>query len=122
MIFGVCGGIGESAGLDANLVRVAFAVLALASGLGVALYILLAILMPTREAAGAPVREVFQYNLTKLLEAIPTRKRTLGIVLVVVGAVIFLGKFGFFDWITWERAWPLVLVLIGLALVMRKDK
>lgn len=121
VVFGVCGGIGQVVGLDTNLVRLAFAILALASGVGIALYLLLAVVMPPKEALGAPPREMFQYNLAKLVQAIPQRKRSLGIVLVVAGAVVLAGKFGLFDWITWERAWPLILILVGLALVMRKD-
>jgi phage shock protein PspC (stress-responsive transcriptional regulator) len=48
MIFGVCGGLGEYFGIDPTFVRLAFAALAL-QGIGIVLYIILAILMPSGE-------------------------------------------------------------------------
>ena len=49
MLFGVCGGLGEYFEIDPTFIRLAFAALALQGGIGVFLYILLAILMPSGE-------------------------------------------------------------------------
>ncbi|PAV12595.1 transcriptional regulator [Methanosarcina spelaei] len=49
MLFGVCGGLGEYFGIDPTFMRLAFAALALQGGIGIALYIILAILMPSGE-------------------------------------------------------------------------
>jgi phage shock protein C len=46
-LFGVCGGLGEYFGIDPTLVRLAFVVLTLFEGLGLVLYIILAIIMPS---------------------------------------------------------------------------
>jgi phage shock protein C len=48
MLFGVCGGLGEYFGIDPTFIRLAFAALAL-HGIGIFLYILLAIIMPSGE-------------------------------------------------------------------------
>jgi phage shock protein PspC (stress-responsive transcriptional regulator) len=48
MLFGVCGGLGEYFGIDPTFIRLAFAALAL-QGIGIVLYIILAILMPSEE-------------------------------------------------------------------------
>jgi len=48
MLFGVCGGLGEYFGIDPTFIRLAFAALAL-QGIGIVLYIILAIIMPSRE-------------------------------------------------------------------------
>ena len=48
MLFGVCGGLGEYFGIDPTFIRLAFAALAL-QGIGIVLYIILAILMPSGE-------------------------------------------------------------------------
>jgi phage shock protein C len=48
MLFGVCGGLGEYFDIDPTFIRLAFAALAL-HGIGIFLYILLAILMPSGE-------------------------------------------------------------------------
>mgnify|MGYP002640299511 CR=1 FL=1 len=121
VLFGICGGIGETLGVDANLVRVAFAILALASGVGVAIYVLLALLVPTEDLSGASPREVLQGNLANLLETLPARRKSIGVVLVAVGAVLLLARLGFFDWLTIERAIPIVLIVAGLALVWRRE-
>ncbi|MUL41640.1 PspC domain-containing protein [Streptomonospora sp. PA3] len=46
LLTGVCGGIGEFAGVDANLVRLAFAVFTLMGGSGVLLYVIAWLVMP----------------------------------------------------------------------------
>jgi Putative stress-responsive transcriptional regulator len=48
MLFGVCGGLGEYFGIDPTFIRLAFAALAL-QGIGIVLYIVLAIIMPSNE-------------------------------------------------------------------------
>lgn len=46
ILTGVCGGIGEFVGIDANLVRLAFALFTLLGGSGIVLYVLAWLLMP----------------------------------------------------------------------------
>ncbi|MFC3998146.1 PspC domain-containing protein [Nocardiopsis sediminis] len=46
ILTGVCGGIGEYVGVDANLVRLAFAVFTLLGGSGVLLYVIAWLVMP----------------------------------------------------------------------------
>lgn len=53
MILGVCGGIGQKLGIDANLVRLIWAAFSIGSiGLGVLLYVAVGLLLP-EESAGA---------------------------------------------------------------------
>ena len=46
VIFGVCGGIADSMDIDPSLVRIVFALLVLAGGFGLGLYIIMAIVVP----------------------------------------------------------------------------
>ncbi|WP_017559094.1 PspC domain-containing protein [Nocardiopsis baichengensis] len=46
MLTGVCGGIGQFIGIDANIVRLAFAVFTLLGGSGILLYIIAWLIMP----------------------------------------------------------------------------
>jgi phage shock protein C len=48
-LFGVCGGLGEYFGIDPTLVRLAFVLLAVLHGIGLILYIVLAIIMPSEK-------------------------------------------------------------------------
>ena len=49
MIAGVCGGLAEYLGMDATIVRVIYALLIICGGVGILLYLILALLMPKAE-------------------------------------------------------------------------
>ncbi|MBU6204621.1 MAG: PspC domain-containing protein [Bacteroidota bacterium] len=47
-IFGVCSGIGNYLDIDPTIIRVLFAVAAVCFGTGILLYLILAVVMPSR--------------------------------------------------------------------------
>ena len=47
-------------------------------------------------------------------------KKTGGIILTAVGAVMFLYNAGFIYSLDWSIVWPVILMVIGLALSCRK--
>lgn len=49
VLAGVCGGLAEYLGMDATIVRVIYALLVLFGGVGILLYLILALLMPKAE-------------------------------------------------------------------------
>lgn len=49
MIAGVCGGLAEYLGMDVTIVRVIYALLVICGGVGILLYLILALLMPKAE-------------------------------------------------------------------------
>ena len=57
---GVCGGIGEFLGVDANLIRLIWAGVCLFAGTGVLLYILAAVLMPKAKTEQNDVKDAVQ--------------------------------------------------------------
>jgi signal transduction histidine kinase len=93
---GVCSGIAKSLDVDPTLVRLTFALLAFASGAGIAAYFGLWALLP---APG---------------ESTPSRKRRIvGTVLLVWAAILALRGLGLSD----SFVWPLALVGTGVALL-----
>lgn len=74
--FGVAAGIGRRYGLDPTLVRIGFVLWALAGGLGLLVYIGLAIFLPADEEpigeVGHPIPDEQRYGLILLLVAIAT--------------------------------------------------
>lgn len=48
MLFGVCGGLGDYFDIDPTVVRVVFALAVLGFGVGILLYIVMAIIMPDK--------------------------------------------------------------------------
>ncbi|MFH1751115.1 MAG: PspC domain-containing protein [Candidatus Micrarchaeota archaeon] len=50
MVGGVCGGMGKYFGIDSNLVRLAFVLLAFAGGAGIILYLAAWLLLPEEQS------------------------------------------------------------------------
>ncbi len=68
VLSGVCGGLGRHLGIDPLLVRLAFLLLVLAGGVGVLLYLALAILVPAEDQAGRDPRETVKAGAVELGE------------------------------------------------------
>jgi signal transduction histidine kinase/phage shock protein PspC (stress-responsive transcriptional regulator) len=103
VIAGVAGGLSERLGVDPILTRIAFVLLTIAGGIGVVVYVVLALI--TDDASPdlhAPVRE-------------PTRRRTFGFALVIAGAMLLLREVGF--WFGDRVVWPVTLAAIGSAVI-----
>lgn len=47
------------------------------------------------------------------------RVRT-GVLLIVVGAFFLLDNLGLLDWLRWDLAWPVGLIVFGIWLVSRR--
>ncbi len=120
VLAGVCGGIAATLGVDATLVRLVFALLALAGGAGILLYLALMVYAGGHSAIGAVLvvaaaaMILFAFGLSLVavagvtlivagLAAILQRGGSvrpggslpvLGVVLLMAGAVVFLGRNG----------------------------
>lgn len=44
-----------------------------------------------------------------------------GIILLITGLIVLLGNFGYLDWIHLDRWWPVILIVIGLWMVVRRS-
>jgi|GEM_PF-7053841 len=80
---GVAGGIAESFGWDATLVRLGFVALTLAHGTGALLYLVLLLVMPKAGMASVASTEHGGYRLP-----MQGNQRTLGLVLLGFGAIM----------------------------------
>ena len=101
VVAGVCGGTAAALGVDPTLVRLVFALLALASGSGIVLYFAAWLLLPEEEADIRPRRR---------------RREVGGVVLLLVAGVLALRGLGLVD----SRLWPAAVVAVGVALVFRR--
>ena len=110
MLLGVAGGLGERLGVDPALIRVAFAVLAIAGGSGVVLYLLAwaVSVEPDDEVARArPVRR-------------PSARQAFAVGLVVLGTMLLLREVGL--WFGDQIVWPIALAAAGSAVIwVRSD-
>ena len=140
MIFGVAGGLASYFDVDPVLTRVAFVILTFAGGSGLLLYIVLAIIMPPEDAtARDTTREDVEENLSRLgteasalgerfservraasdqpTDASKNRTYLFGVILVLLGLLFLLENLGVLSWFRWSLFWPVVLILIGFALL-----
>jgi phage shock protein C len=108
VLVGVCGGIAEYLSVDPSLVRLAFVVATLWGGIGVLVYIVLAIVLPVDHQTQVYVS--------------PSSERTRmigGLLLVGLGALLMAGNMGWAPWLSWNLFWPGIVILIGLRLLVR---
>jgi phage shock protein C len=141
MIGGVCGGLGSYLGIDTLFVRIFFVLLALGNGIGVLIYFLLWIIVPLE---GQPPRRMsLEHNVRMGSQEIAERTRAMGEDIrefvrrpnpqaaVIIGAVlIFVGVIYLIEnlhlpwlrWLNFDVLWPVLLILGGLALILRRSK
>jgi phage shock protein C len=111
VLFGVGSGIAEYLSIDPSLVRIAFVVATLWGGIGVLAYIVLAIVLPVSPEPPALVS--FSGERTRVAA---------GLVLVVLGGLLLAGNMGWAPWLSWSLFWPGILIVIGLALLLRNPR
>jgi signal transduction histidine kinase len=110
VVAGVAAGLGRTFGIDPNVVRCGFAVLSLASGFGVVLYLVAWALMPEGDRGGserdAPRAEADVVS-------------TAAFALVVLGGLLLIRAIGV--WPGDLFVWPLAAVTAGLALLAMRS-
>ncbi len=121
LIGGVCGGLAEFLGMDANLVRILWIVLTLGTlGGGFLAYLLLWLLLPVGTADTGPQTKA----------AVPLNERNVvraGALLVSLGILWLLANLGVLPWL-WNAFWSLLglvfwpVVLIGAGLLLLKNQ
>lgn len=136
---GVCGGLGPHLGVDVNLLRVIFVVLAFFNGIGLFIYLLFWILVPTEGQGEVGSSETVQSGAEEIAERArsvadevrtavrspdPQMARLVGVILIILGGFFLLQTMGFFwwRWLRFDVLWPLLLVAAGVVLLWRRGK
>lgn len=141
MIAGVCGGLGAYLRIDPTLVRLFFVLIGLAgNGIGLFVYILLWIILPSEEQ---DQQVTFEDTVRSSSTEIADRARAMGedlremvnqphsqTGLIIGAALIIAGLFYLVQnlnlaWLTWldfDVIWPLLLVVGGIALLIRNQR
>jgi phage shock protein C len=123
MLAGVCGGLGRYFSVDATIVRLVFLLLLFLGGSGFLLYLILWIIVPEEQQAGAAPQEVIQANTQDLAQSAARNGP-----LIFAALLIFLGVWFLLQnllHIDLGQLWPVILIVIGLALLiptLRKPK
>ena len=111
MISGVCGGMADYFNIDPTIVRIIWVLLFFTGGAGLLLYIAALIIVPL-DPDSVPVKR----------ESAGDSKAVWGIILVVIGIILLIGRYGwcFSPWgfgAGWHIVGPILLILAGLALI-----
>jgi phage shock protein C len=110
--FGVCSGIADYLAVDPAMVRLAFVVATVWGGIGLVLYVVLAVILPVGTNAS-------------LLPGRLTLERShllAGVVLIVLGSLLLASNLGLAPWLTWNLFWPCVAILVGVMLLVRQPR
>lgn len=120
MIAGVCGGLAAYLGVDPVLVRLAFVILLLASGVGLAIYIILWIVMPSTSTGNPEIRVMSEetYNDPSAYKTRFSPAATVGVLLILFGAFFLLSQMGGVP----GFIWPLILIAAGVYYLVRRAR
>lgn len=115
VIAGVCGGIGRHFGVDPILVRIAALLLVFAGGAGIVLYVVGWIAIPEESD------DVTVATPSTVADDRTRNTVALGLVFVALGAV-FLADAVWPDFLSWRYIWPIALIVIGAAILLRSRR
>ena len=119
VIAGVCGGLGRYFGIDSVLFRIAFVLLIFAGGLGILAYILGWAFLPEEPRPGERTSDS---AFDRAADALGDERRggaaVLGAVFVGLG-ILFLLDVAWPDFLSWRYAWPIALIAVGAAIILR---
>ena len=142
MIAGVCGGLGEYLNLDPVWMRLLFVLLLFASSIGLWVYLILWMIVPQEGWETTSPGDTVQANVQDMADrarelgqgiqqglqrdATPSGDRSntgpalIGVALVLLGGFLLLNQFNLFSWIRWDVMWPLLIILLGVALLVSR--
>lgn len=136
IVAGVCGGVGDYLAIDPTFVRVFFVLFAFANGIGVLVYFLMWIIVPPEDARNVSLRDSARTGADEMVEHAhnvgenlrdavrnPTSQTWMfiGAGLIIIGFFALLDSlpFSWVHWLNWRVFWPALLMLAGIALIVR---
>lgn len=139
MLGGVCGGLAEYFRMDATLVRLLFILFAVITGVAIAAYFVLWLVVPEEGRATANLGERVHQGAEEMADRARTWALELrasegagrsgatawvALALILIGVLFLLRNLGvtWIRWITLGVLWPIVPIGLGLALLWRRLK
>ena len=124
IVSGVCGGLGEYFDVDPTIVRIVLIILTLATGVFLFGYILAWIIVPKREPGSWQQASTDPINVSDTANTSPQRYSSWtrylpGLILILIGVILLFQDT--FYWFDLEEFWPLVLIIIGVAMIVGRN-
>ncbi len=138
MISGVCGGLARYLRLDATLVRLFFVLLALGDGIGVLIYVILWLIMPSEDQVpGGNLNDYIRTNADEMAgraqelaqearRAVsapnPQTYKIIGVALIVFGGLWLINMLdiSWLRWLNYHTLWGILLIVGGVLLLTRR--
>lgn len=137
MVGGVCGGLAQYLKIDATLVRLFFLLLALGSGVGVIVYLILWVIVPYEgegQVAGSDTVRAGADEMANRMRTLgadiqravrepnPKTGLILGAALIIIGAVVLIDNLDlpWLHWLNFDMLWPVLLIAGGALLIWRR--
>jgi phage shock protein PspC (stress-responsive transcriptional regulator) len=111
MIAGICGGLGEYLNVDPTIVRVVAVLLVIPDGIGLLAYIIGWVIIPRQPEVQAEVVTPEKSERSRLLP---------GLALILIGLIFLLNNL--IPWFNIGYLWPLVLIVLGVALLLKAQR
>ena len=133
VIWGVCGGLGEYFKVDPTLIRILFVLLSFGSGVGIILYIILALISPNnpkdKMEGSEKVKELAKelgISAKKISNEISQKnnhhvRNVLGLAVLTIGIAMLLKPI-FHFYLNWEVVLPFLVILLGFYLLSNFNK
>ena len=126
MLAGVAGGMADYFGVDPVFVRLGWVILGLA-GMGIILYIALALITPEGTATQTPDEpdvspeddlEEDSPSSRSNEDQLGRRRAVIAAILIGAGAIALLDNLDFLPWRLWDDLWPVALIAVGVFLLL----
>lgn len=121
-IAGVCGGIAEYFGIDSTIIRLIWTISIAVYGTGLLVYIIAAIIMPTKGEIDAKMNmhqdsdeinkqknNIFNGDFDK-----EKNKKFWGYLLIIIGAILLSKRFIVLEWLSFRFLFPIILIILGI--------
>ena len=134
VIAGVSGGLAEYFNFDSTIIRILFVLLAIFGGSGFIIYIVLWLIVPSKSDISKNSADTIRSNLEDMKSKTQSFAHDIGrpgitdnnhrfwwaIFIIILGFVFLMKNFGLLESIDLDKFWPLILIIIGLAIILRK--
>jgi phage shock protein PspC (stress-responsive transcriptional regulator) len=132
MIAGVCAGIAAYLGVDSVFVRLAFLLLFFASGVGLILYIILMIIMPSQAKLDRSGNQTYQDNFdeysgelsenVKRVQQHPQGRTIAAGLLITLGLFLLFSNFGWLTALSGGAFWAILLIGLGIYFITKQKR
>lgn len=134
VIAGVAGGLGEYFNIDPTIIRIIFILLTIFGGSGLIIYVVLWLIVPTKSQTVKHPQDTIRSNIEDMKSTTKTFAHGIGnpgtgrdnsrfwwaIIIIVLGFFFLMNNYGLLDSLDLDKLWPLILIIVGLAIILRK--